>query len=89
MSEERKKCAGLWAIVIAAGLILYPLSWGPASWLIGSSRIPVWADHAYDPLRWVLDISPDCVRDSWSHYLGWWLSHVDLPYYNPATGNWE
>ena len=85
-----------WAKWTAVGLIvvifLYPLSWGPALWLQGSGYWPgslIWADHAYDPIRWALDVAPDPVREGWTSYLTWFLARVEMPYYNPETGSWE
>lgn len=94
MSESRKKPGlAFWAtMTFLALLILWPLSWGPQLWLMGSGYVPewlIWTDHVYDPLRWGLDVAPDWVREPAETYLTWWFAHVDMPYFNPATGEWE
>jgi hypothetical protein len=44
MSETHKKPAvALWStVVVIALLVMYPLSWGPAWWLIWNVRLPDW-----------------------------------------------
>jgi hypothetical protein len=94
MTDRKKPGVAFWATVVAVVvvLVLYPLSWGPALWLQGSGYWPerlIWVDHVYDPLRLLLEHSPEPVDDAATHYLLWWATSAVPPYYNPATGEWE
>jgi len=78
MSEKRKRPGiALWAAaVLAMGAVLvgYPLSWGPALRLQASGCWPaslIWADHVYDPLRWILERTPESTYDAVESYLRW------------------
>jgi hypothetical protein len=80
------------AIAVVTAFVLYPLSWGPFTWLLTSGKIPdgmVWCDHCYNPLRYILDGSPERLRNIGSGYLQWWESRVSMPYYDPKTDAWE
>jgi hypothetical protein len=52
--EHRKPTVGFWITVATAGLLLYPLSFGPACWFgerngIGTSTIST----VYSPILWL------------------------------------
>jgi len=91
--SQRKPGVTFWAtIVLTLVLVAYPLSWGPVLWPESSGNFPeslIWADRAYDPIRWILSISPDAVGETWNLYLMLWASNAKMPYYNAATGSWE
>jgi hypothetical protein len=83
--SERQKSAGLafWAIVTLLVLVvLWPLSWGPYFWFVESGHLPRSlrrVERIYDPLRLMLDVSPQSVNDLADQYLNWWYDGVALP----------
>lgn len=83
MGERHQKTLWPWILTtVVAVLILYPLSLGPAIWLQASGHWPAsmfWADHVYDPLRWVIYHSPQQIQDAWVSYLTWWASQANMP----------
>jgi hypothetical protein len=76
MSDEPKKRSRAW-IGWSAGLllfVLYPLSIGPATWLVVNKRpqmLEAWGT-TYDPLLWVAHRS-DMSSDLLNRYLGLWV----------------
>jgi hypothetical protein len=85
MTSRKKPGVAFWAtvgVVVCALIVAYPLSWGPALWLQVSGYWPerlIWADHIYDPLRWVLERSPESANRWADHYLLWWAANADMP----------
>jgi hypothetical protein len=57
--------------------VLYPLSWGPMTWMLIKTRgvgTP-WGtiiDGFYGPLYWALHHSPGSILEVWSAYHSWW-----------------
>jgi hypothetical protein len=77
MSDEPKKRSRAWiGWILLSGLILYPLSIGPASWWTQDDPSK-WAalDTAYAPIRWLGD-RVDCVGEA----LDWYHSRWVRPY---------
>jgi hypothetical protein len=88
MSEDGKiRGAGFWcAAAVVVALVLYPASWGPWIWLEAEGRVPeplIWVDHVFDPLRSVLNVSPEWATDYCNGYLRWWVERARIPYYDP------
>jgi hypothetical protein len=72
MSNDRKKpTAGFWiTVALAVVLVGYPLSFGPACWVMGRS-IPVFPTaYAYLPLIVVANAAPHWIRKPVAHYSG-------------------
>jgi hypothetical protein len=71
MSDEPKKRKRHWIWwTVAALLVLYPLSIGPATWFVANGRsglLETW-DTAYAPLLWACNHS-----DTLSGLLGWYM----------------
>ena len=91
MSETRKRPGiAFWATAVlatGAAFVAYPLSWGPAI------RFQASSDQVYDPLRWILERSPEPMYDAAESYLLWWAEpggglKGELPDVQfPSTGN--
>ena len=77
MTEERKKShVWPWVVALLVGLlVLYVLSGAPAEFLLIKMGEPQWlvvpAKVLYAPLRWLLNNSPQFVRD-------WYAAYCDL-----------
>jgi hypothetical protein len=57
MTSDRKKPGlAFWATVVAAAVLLYPISFGPACWLYSRSQsLEIWetSNRIYYPILWV------------------------------------
>jgi hypothetical protein len=93
MTDRKKPGVAFWATVaLVVVLVGYPLSQGPAVWLQESGYWPEslnWADHGYDPLRWIMHRSPDSVCGTWNSYVTWFGQRARMPDYNPEMDDWE
>jgi len=85
MSDSRKKTsAGFWiTVAVAAVLVGYPLSFGPACWILARggchSRL---FDHVYWPIGWCADQGPFTMLKvvKWYALIGSPPeSHIELP----------
>lgn len=75
-----------WAIAAILLTVLHVASVGPWFWLDTSGRLPrslLWANHFYDPLRWIITRSPDFVMDAFNSYLSLWLPAEPMEYHGP------
>jgi hypothetical protein len=73
-------------MVVVAVLLAYPLSFGPWFWLDTSGRLPrslVCKNHVYDPLRWIIERSPDFAAGVFRAYLSLWLPAKPMEYHGP------
>ena len=72
MNEERKPPVGFW-ITVAAVLLLYPLSWGPAYWACSRSGLERELEPAmvlaYFPIVLVYEYGPQPVKEALRWYL--------------------
>ncbi len=80
--RPNRTVAACWiAALLLITLAAYPLSWGPHLYLLGSGKIPdslVWTDRVYDPLRWLIKASPNCVDRASLAYLEWWFARIEF-----------
>lgn len=73
----KRRSRRFWIGVVLMLPVLYPLSWGPLTWMLIKTRgvgTP-WGtvvDVFYAPLYWALHHAPGSVVDLWSAYHGWW-----------------
>ena len=81
--EPGKPGAVVWAaVLLVLAPVFWPLSWGPYYRVKESGLVPRslrGTDHVYDPLRRVLDVSPEFVSELADQYLTWWFDGVELP----------
>jgi hypothetical protein len=80
MSDDRKKPGmAFWAtVVVVAVLVAYPLSEGPAFWIMErlpkrqASRMRGACRYVYAPVDWAfLDCGPDWLKELGWGYLSW------------------
>jgi hypothetical protein len=85
--DRKKPSAGFWiTVALVAVLVGYPLSFGPWLWAVESGHLPralVWFDRAYDPIRWLIERSPDSVQNGTNAYLSLWLPAEPMEYHGP------
>jgi hypothetical protein len=80
MSEESRKPAILPVVIVmtVAVLVAYPLSVGPAAWVINSAWCPLWLGDmlaiVYLPLEMLADNGPTWLHDVAYAYVDWWTS---------------
>jgi len=72
-----------WAtVVVVVVLVAYPVSWGPARWMIERARSTVWAIDlfraAYAPIFWMHCHGPQPIQDALSWYVQRWVDGVPL-----------
>jgi hypothetical protein len=75
MTPDRKKpSAGFWiTVALVAVLVGYPLSWGPAVWLVRKGALPRRAVYwTYRPLGYIVEAFPLREQFRISLYLAWW-----------------
>ena len=76
MTANRKKPGvAFWAtVVVVVVLVGYPLSWGPACWILWRIERPPWAVESYQriygPLLWVYGQSPPWIQKAIQWYCG-------------------
>ena len=72
MTSRRKPGVAFWAtVVIAAGLVLYPLSFGPACWLAFDGHLSqTVVAEAYRPVIRAANMAPAPIRDLVTAYSG-------------------
>jgi hypothetical protein len=90
MGEERKKTsAGFWCtITIMALLILYPLSFGPASWLaFHDMRTCHFVEIAYRPILW-LGTHNQIIRSVATWYMALGVPNGSRPSFNEHCIGW-
>jgi hypothetical protein len=70
MTSRKHHSAAFWAtVVVVAVLVGYPLSFGPACWLVDRQLLPSQpARSFYDPLLAVIARSPKPVKDVITRY---------------------
>src|SRR5690349_3405487 len=81
MSESRRKpVSGFWAATLVVVLVGYPLTFGPACWLVdrGNARIEVVA-RVYRPF-----VRAAAAENGIGHFLKWY-GGLDRPRSTPAT----
>ena len=69
MTDRKKTGVAFWATVVMAGLVLYVLSIGPASWLVDRNLLSI---PAAENLYWPLFQCPDPVFHSIEWYARLW-----------------
>ena len=79
MSEPRNKPgAAFWATVVVVALAAYPLSWGPACWILWGMGMPLWGREwylrIYRPLLWIYEQSPPPIQHAVQWYCGLLIS---------------
>jgi hypothetical protein len=78
MSDEPKKRSRAWIGWAAVVLfLLYPLSIGPAIWLVGEAfpeRAQTW-ENVYAPIFWGCNYS-DTLSDLLNSYIVWWANLI-------------
>ncbi len=86
MSDASNKPLPLVAIVAAVmifALLAYPLSIGPAAWVVNSPWCPQWVGEGlevvYFPLEWLADNGPDWIGDALETYADWWIGEPAGP----------
>jgi hypothetical protein len=75
--DKQKRLLWPWIVGAMFGLfVLYPLSAGPAEWLLVRMRWPIWwlntTEFIYAPLFFVLDKCPEWLAESFVDYVIWW-----------------
>jgi len=59
-------------------LVLYPLSVGPAAWVVNNASCPEWLGYTlmtfYTPLEYMADNGPTWFHDAVYAYVLWWQS---------------
>jgi len=75
MTSGKKPGVAFWAtMVVVFGLLAYPLSWGPACWILWRTGTPPWAvqcyQRIYGPLLWIYGQSPSWIQDAIQWYCG-------------------
>ena len=77
MTSRKKPGVTFWATVVVVVVLAYPLSLGPADWLLVNHHVPSWAKPAvhafYAPLMWVVFNGPRPIRTAVLWYDGLWL----------------
>jgi hypothetical protein len=73
--ERKDPGVAFWAtVVVVVALVAYPLSWGPACWIITRIGDPPWALEVYwklyAPILWLDQHSPAWVQDATEWYCG-------------------
>ena len=74
--SERKPILGFVATMVAAALLVYLLSFGPAMWLVDREILPAWSisvvSAVYYPVYWTSTVGPRPVREAirWYAELG-------------------
>jgi hypothetical protein len=85
MTDRKKPGVAFWATVaLVVVLVGYPLSIGPWFWVVTTGRIPIsliWIDHAYDPLRWIIERSPGSAGELIHSYISLWLPAEPFEYH--------
>jgi len=90
MGDDRKKItAGFWiSVAFVAVLVGYPLSIGPAQWLIWNTEIPGLAEtghFVYAPIGWACHKSQR-LRKATTWYVGLWVDYNKAPGVNLPPG---
>jgi hypothetical protein len=75
--ETDQRHFGVWiALFVSALLIAYPLSMGPAIWLVLNVDLPDWLatciDGLYTPVNLALEFGPGWLVDAFDRYLEFW-----------------
>ncbi len=80
MNDERKQPGvAFWAtLAVVAVLMLYPLSVGPAAWLVTVAGEHVWLADAFElfylPLALAVSMLPAPINDACTDYVSWWTN---------------
>ena len=97
MTDRKKPGVAFWA---TAGLVVvlvgYPLSLGPAQWLIWNTNVPFLGETGhvfYSPIQWACHDSPRMKKATW-WYVGLWVDYNKMPGLNLPPGakfpsSWE
>src|SRR5262245_14362028 len=77
MADHQKRRRKFWiAVVVVAVLLGYPLSMGPAAWLVWQDWTPEWSDRAYRglyfPILHLARVGPKPVYNVLDWYVGLW-----------------
>ena len=85
MSGERNKRVWPWIVAWSMGLlVLYPLSVGPAIWLVVTFEGPPWIGDAfrwlYSPLEFVVGAAPAQFQTLFREYVDLWWRLTDGHY---------
>ena len=70
-----------WAKLTLAAIAMiaaYPLSCGPAVWLVGHGCVPSWMCEIYMPLEWLLAESN--TPEWYGAYMSWWWNHSPIAF---------
>jgi len=77
-ASPKKPGVAFWATVaMVVVLVAYPLSYGPACWLVGHRLLPNWTmrplEVFYRPIGWLYKYGPTPVRNAvvWYHTPYW------------------
>jgi hypothetical protein len=76
-----------WAKWTLAGVLIvaigYPLSIGPACWLMWRADAPDWIGDAFEfvyaPIGWACEYGPDWIDDATTSYMALGMPHLDFP----------
>ncbi len=80
MSDDQKQPGvAFWAtLAVVVVLVLYPLSAGPAAWLVTVAGEPVWLEDVFElsylPVNLAVSMMPAPINDACNGYLSWWAS---------------
>ena len=77
MTDRKKPGVAFWATVWVFVVLLYPLSFGPALWVIDHEDLPAaWAVDAieifYSPIFWLEENSPKPIVNAIDWYIEVW-----------------
>jgi hypothetical protein len=78
MTPRKKPGVAFWATVgLVVVLLVYPLSVGPACWLLTHCPCPAWSAEAYRrmylPLSWACDNGPSALSKPFGWYCSLWI----------------
>jgi hypothetical protein len=74
MTDRKKPGVAFWTTVTATVLMLlvYPLSAGPAAWMMTHRLFPIFMIWLYTPLNWVYERGPEPIRMAFRWYVDLW-----------------
>src|SRR5436190_21061829 len=93
MSGERKRAGWPFYMIfiLLMALVVYPLSAGPAIWLVYGPQTPNWARYAAGtyirPVVWVIGYLPEWAQSEFSWYMDWWIVRRIAEYQRASLSN--
>lgn len=75
--NRREKWAKRLAWGVAAAVMVYPLGYGPATWVFWQTWCPKWLENGifwfYRPCIWLAESGPEPIQDCLAWYLDLWV----------------